>query len=174
MESNAIWGVDFDREYIQSQGLLWRTVAESTTVIAPGVWMVTDFPRIHDLEEPNPRFMVERNGRDVVDDFSDEVMLVLQSAKGLVLVTGCSHPGILNMIDTVRQRFNEPIHALIGGIHLFDASETRVDAVVAALGKLDIAVLGVSHCTGEDASRKLRKITRNYFKNDAGVVLVID
>jgi 7,8-dihydropterin-6-yl-methyl-4-(beta-D-ribofuranosyl)aminobenzene 5'-phosphate synthase len=164
-------GVDFDAAYVRSQGLEWRTVTDDTTEIVKGVWIVTGFTRIHPLEKLNPRFLVEREGHDSVDDFSDEVMLVVESSKSLVLIVGCSHPGIVNMVDTVKARFKAPIYALLGGIHLVDASEERTDWVLKALANREIGTIGVSHCTGEVAGERLRKLISHYSVNAAGHVL---
>ena len=64
------------------------------------------------------------------------------------MVVGCSHPGILNMIDTVTSRFAKPIYLLMGGIHLFDVSKKRQTYVIDELLRNKINCLGVSHCTG--------------------------
>jgi hypothetical protein len=54
----------------------------------------------------------------VADDFADEICLVMETAKGLVVLVGCSHPGILNMISTIHERLHKPIYGVIGGTHL--------------------------------------------------------
>jgi len=164
----AFKGNDFDADYVRSQGIAWRTAADATTEIAKGVWLVTDFARIHPMEQPNPRFHVQRDGQDRVDDFTDEVMLVIESPQGLVLLVGCSHPGIVNMVDTVRTRFNTPIRALLGGIHLMDASDERTAWVLEALTHRGIGTIGVSHCTGQSAADTLRAMVPDFSVNAAG------
>lgn len=163
-------GNDFDAPYVRSQGIEWKTTVGGTTEIAKGVWLVTDFSRIHPMEQLNPRFHVQRDGQDKVDDFSDEVMLVIESSLGLVLLVGCSHPGIVNMVDTVKSRFKAPIRALLGGIHLVDASEERTEWVLDALARRDIGTLGVSHCTGQSAAARLSALVEDFSVNAAGKV----
>lgn len=163
-------GNDFDAAYVRSQGIEWKTAVEGTTEIAKGVWLVTDFSRIHPMEQLNPRFHVLRDGQDRVDDFSDEVMLVIESSQGLVLLVGCSHPGIVNMVDTVKARFKAPIRALLGGIHLVDASEERTEWVLDALARGGIGTLGVSHCTGQSAAARLSALVEDFSVNAAGNV----
>ncbi len=163
-------GNDFDAPYVRSQGIEWRTTTDATTEIAKGIWLVSDFARIHPMEQPNPRFHVVREGQDRMDDFSDEVMLVVGSPQGLVLVVGCSHPGIVNMVDTVKARFTTPIRALLGGIHLTDASEERTDWVLHALANRGIGTIGVSHCTGQSAMQKLGSMIPDFSVNAAGHV----
>ena len=99
--------------------------------------------------------------------------MVLDSPQGLVMITGCSHPGILNMIDAVDARFSKPLYALIGGIHLYDATPERRKVVTKGLADRAITLLGVSHCTGEEASGMLETSYPGYFANLAGTVTVI-
>jgi 7,8-dihydropterin-6-yl-methyl-4-(beta-D-ribofuranosyl)aminobenzene 5'-phosphate synthase len=77
------------------------------------------------------------------------------------------------MIDSVRSRFPKPLYALIGGIHLYDAAPERRDAVVHQLIAQDIPLLGVSHCTGDEASAILKERFPGYFANMAGTVTTI-
>ena len=89
------------------------------------------------------------------------------------MIVGCSHPGILSMIESVSERFSRPLYALIGGIHLYDADEGRRRMVLDALIEKKIPLLGVSHCTGDDAINYLEEHYPNYFLNSAGTVTTI-
>ena len=166
-------GIDFDQQYIESHNIAWKTVTEDMVEIEKGVWVVTNFERTHKIEKLNPHFQVVRNGIGVLDEFHDEVMLVVESTKGLVLIVGCSHPGILNMVDTVRSRFPSHLYALLGGIHLVNASEERMDEVVSTLDSFGIDRIGVSHCTGDEASMRLNQAIDGYFVNEAGFSLTL-
>lgn len=167
-------GYDFDRALLDSHHVSWHSMCNDTVMVRPGIWLLSSFDRIHPMEQPNPRFLVDRGlGPKAIDDFSDEVALVLDSPKGMVMITGCSHPGILNMIDSVSTRFAKPLYALFGGIHLFDASPERRDLVIQGLIERAIPMLGVSHCTGDQAEAVLDSRYPGYFANMAGVVTVI-
>lgn len=167
-------GFDFDRKFLDSHQVSWHTVCTDTVMVRSGVWLVSSFARMHPMERANPRFLVEKpKDGTVTDDFDDEIALVMDSPHGLVMIAGCSHPGILNMVDSVSARFAKPIHMLIGGIHLYDASPERRNLVVHGLIERGIPHLGVSHCTGEAASEMLRASCPGYFANRAGTVTVI-
>lgn len=59
-----------------------------------------------------------RNGAFTVDTFSDEILLAIDTLKGLVIILGCSHPGIKNMLDAVRRLLGKPVYAVLGGLIL--------------------------------------------------------
>ena len=63
----------------------------------------------------------------------------------------CSHPGILNMIETVHERLNRPVYAVFGGTHLVEADEARVKSTVEQLCGMGLKILGLSHCSGAQA-----------------------
>jgi 7,8-dihydropterin-6-yl-methyl-4-(beta-D-ribofuranosyl)aminobenzene 5'-phosphate synthase len=161
---------DIDAKQIYQQNIMWHTVCNDVVMIHPGIWLVTNFDRIHAIEKPNPRFFLEEGDHRIIDPFNDEISLVVDCPQGLLMVAGCSHPGILNMVDTVRSRFSRPLFALIGGIHLYDASDERRKAVVAGLIDRKIPHVGVSHCTGDEAAEMLKTSCEGFFVNCAGQV----
>ncbi|MDE7197515.1 MAG: MBL fold metallo-hydrolase, partial [Lachnospiraceae bacterium] len=85
----------------------------------------------------------------------DEVCLGIESGKGLVMVVGCRHPGILNMIRSVRERFGQPVYAVFGGSHLVEADEERLLETMKILKDMGIALAGFNHCTGDTAQSRL-------------------
>ena len=93
----------------------------------------------------------------VEDEFPDEVCLVIEDVKGLIVIAGCSHPGILNMIESVRERFGKPVYAVFGGSHLVEADEARLAETMKILGDMGIAIAGFNHCTGDVAQECLAK-----------------
>ncbi|MBN2873560.1 MAG: MBL fold metallo-hydrolase, partial [Spirochaetales bacterium] len=120
-----------------------------------------------------PRFKLLDGDRFVPDLFNDEVMVVVDTPKGLVALLGCSHPGMRTMLDAVKTRFNKPIYAVLGGTHLVEATEEGMAASIEYLKNSDIGAIGVSHCTGPDAMRVLDASERRYFHNRTGSSLVI-
>ena len=72
----------------------------------------------------NARLLAGPEGNRLQDDFTDELTLVLRTGDGLVVVTGCSHRGILNIVEQVKTYCPEcPVRALVGGFHLLDKEE---------------------------------------------------
>lgn len=112
-------------------------------------------PRKTTYEDTGGPFYLDSAGRQA-DPISDDMMMIAQVQDGLVVITGCSHSGIINLLDWTQQRFPEiPIKAVIGGFHLVNAAEDRLRKTIAALRKMPIEQLIPCHCTGENAMKQL-------------------
>ena len=82
--------------------------------------------------------------------------LAIETEKGLVILLGCAHSGLINTVEHFRRELGDPrIHAIIGGTHLGPASDEQFAATVDYLKRLDFDQLGVSHCTGQVRSAQL-------------------
>lgn len=116
-------------------------------------FLITNFPRIYPFESISSRFVLEKEGEISQDYFNDESCLVLNTKKGLVVIVGCSHPGILNMLFHVKEIFGSNIYAVLGGTHLVEADEKRINVTLDKFKELDIKFIGLSHCSGEQVQR---------------------
>lgn len=169
-------GNDFGRDYLIEQGVAHTAISKNRVQIAPGIWVVTDFARTHAQERPNPRFVKREEGSSLfqADDFSDEVMLVIETKKGLVALVGCSHPGILNMLDSVEASFGQSIYALLGGTHLVEADESRTKYTMDNFIQRGIALLGISHCSGERAIALSLEHSSINFRSCTGSTIILE
>ncbi|MCI6152106.1 MAG: MBL fold metallo-hydrolase [Fusobacterium perfoetens] len=113
------------------------------------IFLIGNFNRKFDFEKSPNRFVVDDSKEIIKDDFRDEICLVINTEKGLVVITGCSHPGILNILTTIQQRLNKNIYAVFGGTHLVEADEIRCLKTIDEMEKLKINIVGFSHCSGE-------------------------
>ncbi len=77
-----------------------------------------------------------------------EQALMLETAEGVVVLTGCAHPGALEMTRRARQLADRPIHAVLGGFHLGEATDAQLRLVVDGLRGLGVARAGPTHCSG--------------------------
>lgn len=122
-----------------------------------GMWLVRDFEMKNNFEKLNSRFFIGRNSEYYLDRFQDEIALCLETSKGIVIIVGCSHIGIINIVETVKEQFNgKPIRGIIGGTHLIHAEEERLNRTLEELGKLNLEFLAVSHCTGDDNINRIQ------------------
>ena len=82
----------------------------------------------------------------------EEQALVIKTPKGLTIITGCAHPGIVKIAGKVKERFsNEKLYCVIGGFHLKDKQKEEITNVIEKLKVLGISKIGPAHCTGEES-----------------------
>ena len=86
-----------------------------------------------------------------------EQSLVVETDSGLVLVTGCAHPGVVNIARKVKQDFGKPPWLVLGGFHLGHASPEDVKGMIRELQALGITKAGPGHCTGDQAIDQFRQ-----------------
>jgi 7,8-dihydropterin-6-yl-methyl-4-(beta-D-ribofuranosyl)aminobenzene 5'-phosphate synthase len=104
-----------------------------------------------------------------------EQSLVLKTPNGLVIITGCAHPGIVNIAKKAKEVTGERIFLMIGGFHLSGASQSQVEYIVESLLQLGVERVAPCHCSGDQA----RKIFKDSFGDDyidcgAGKVIAIE
>lgn len=125
-------------------------------------------------QEPSCRDGICHMGGYCMDEFREEIALGLITSKGLVLITGCSHVGIINIMRQVKRHMNIPIYSVIGGTHLVAADTERLEKTIEAMEQAGISQIAVSHCTGDTGMCMLReRFGENYIKNNTGNVYVI-
>lgn len=167
-------GSNFDEKYLQDMGMRYRFVDRALTQLLPGVHVVTGFPRIHPDEVINSRFKLERDGAMIDDPFDDEVLIAIDTPEGLLVLLGCSHPGMKNMLEATTALTGRPLYAILGGTHLVEADQNCMSRSLTYLNDRDLKILGVSHCTGQSAMDHLAVSNRRYFHNRTGSSLIID
>ncbi len=92
------------------------------------------------------------------DTTPDDQSLVLETEKGLVLILGCCHAGLVNTVEHVAAMTGRrDIFAVIGGTHLGFCSQEQIAQTVTALRTLGVKKLAASHCTGFAASARLAR-----------------
>jgi 7,8-dihydropterin-6-yl-methyl-4-(beta-D-ribofuranosyl)aminobenzene 5'-phosphate synthase len=91
-----------------------------------------------------------------------EQSLVLRTPKGLVVITGCAHPGIVNIARKAVEFTGEEIYLAIGGFHLVGASPSQISYVAEGLFQLGVKKVAPCHCSGEET----RKLFSDYFGDD--------
>jgi 7,8-dihydropterin-6-yl-methyl-4-(beta-D-ribofuranosyl)aminobenzene 5'-phosphate synthase len=82
-----------------------------------------------------------------------EQSLIVETEAGLIVITGCAHPGIVHIASTARKLRNREIHLILGGFHLGSYSEAELARIVGQLQALGVEKVAPSHCTGDKAIR---------------------
>jgi 7,8-dihydropterin-6-yl-methyl-4-(beta-D-ribofuranosyl)aminobenzene 5'-phosphate synthase len=132
--------------------------------ISDRIQVITGFEKSGFIPSGNASlFISNQSGRLVVDPFDHEICLLIQSGDKQVLLTGCAHSGLGNMIRTVQQSTNvKTIDVVLGGFHLFNPvskktePEANIDRLIVELDGLKQTVFYTGHCTGEKAFRYLK------------------
>ena len=142
------------------------TVTEPAQIF-PDVFLFPEVLGNHPKPAGNNHIFLRNDGDFVLDDFAHEIILAIKEDDELVIFTGCSHNGILNMVDTVSQQFQGvPIKAVVGGFHLVSVppfkfmagSKREVEDLGRSLLNYPIDKAYTGHCTGEKAFRVLKEL----------------
>jgi 7,8-dihydropterin-6-yl-methyl-4-(beta-D-ribofuranosyl)aminobenzene 5'-phosphate synthase len=101
-----------------------------------------------------------------------EQCLTVDTPAGLVVIVGCSHPGIVPMLEQVKRQTGRPLYFVIGGFHLLEEQEDAVRQIAKAMREMGVAHVGATHCTGKMAKSVFRDVFRDrYVRVGAGAVI---
>jgi len=169
-------GIPFKRGYLESLGAVFRLGSEMVD-IGPGVFLTGEIPRDTPFEtgDPNMTAITDEGQAIHPDPLKDDLSLIIQTDKGLVLVLGCAHAGMINIIEYALEHMDDDrIYAIIGGTHLGFSDGEQFDATVGALERYRIERIGVSHCTGlEKAALLHARLKEKFFFSCVGAVLEV-
>ena len=102
----------------------------------------------------------------------NEQSLIVKTNKGIVVVTGCSHPGIINIIKKAQEIMGEEIYLVFGGFHLKDHSIKATKEIISQFRKLGVKKCGATHCTGDKQINLFKEAYGNdYIEMGTGRVL---
>jgi len=150
-------GPPFCRAEAEAAGAIMLDCIGPTT-IAPGVMTTGEVARLETFEKVEG-FWTVKDGQYCIDNIPDDQSLVINiEDKGLAVITGCAHAGIINTIKHAQKITGvEELYAVIGGFHLMGADKKRIDATAEALRGLDPAIVRPGHCTGHRAVCRLQE-----------------
>lgn len=128
------------------------------TELAPGLTLVTDIPRLPGNFQAVQGFSLDPGGLEP-DSVPDDAFLVLDTARGPVVILGCCHSGLANSLAAAAERLGlARVHAVLGGLHLFQAGPEAVRQAAQALAEHGVERLLAGHCTGTDRLAALRAL----------------
>ncbi len=163
-------GVDFDEAYLKENNIKVEYIDTDEYKLSNQVSLFSNFDKNYEVF--NPSMQVKTGDTYKTDEFVEEVAIAIDTNKGIVILTGCSHNGIMNIVDTIQKRTGKNIYAVVGGTHLIDADEARIQKTIQDFRDLGVEKVGVSHCTGPKAMEMFEKIAPDMsFINSTGVVL---
>lgn len=148
-------GNPFRESEVESKGGI-LVKAKNPVTLFDGLMTTGEIVRRTPYEKPKGFWTIseERYVKDEVLD--DQAVIADLRDKGLVVVTGCAHSGIINTILHSREITGvKKVHAVLGGFHLVDADENKMNQTIESLREFDVSLLMPGHCTGYKAVNKL-------------------
>jgi 7,8-dihydropterin-6-yl-methyl-4-(beta-D-ribofuranosyl)aminobenzene 5'-phosphate synthase len=149
-------GLPYKKKYLESLGanFIFNT---NFIEVEKGVFLTGEVPRKTPFEKPDPVLFAEIDGKISQDVFSDDQSLILDSERGLILILGCAHSGMINIINYVTERTGkDKFYAIVGGTHLDFLTPEQLEESIKTLKKIKIEKIGVCHCTGMRAAFRLQ------------------
>ena len=150
-------GIPFTREHLVHLGADFRSVEEPLELV-PNLWISGPVPRETNYEEGDSRLVIPENCEEEAccagtafqkDPLQDDMAIYVRCSKGLVVLGGCAHSGIINMVNHgLKVTASIKVHGLLGGTHLGPTLEPQQNATMAALEWFNPDFVASNHCTG--------------------------
>ena len=145
-------GTEFEKSKVEN-----FEAAETVIAAAAGIYNTGEIPAPRD-SYINPRYLVKKDGENRTDPFNDDTSLYLETESGIVILLGCSHKGVKNIVDEIKAEIGDrKIAAIIGGMHLKRAENEQIESLVEYFRKIDFKLLVPMHCTGRQASVRFKE-----------------
>jgi 7,8-dihydropterin-6-yl-methyl-4-(beta-D-ribofuranosyl)aminobenzene 5'-phosphate synthase len=161
---------------LEKAGAIFDERQEASTISSDRILVTGHVARVTDFEKGSPGLEANVDGTWVADPFEDDQGIAIKlKGKGLVIIGGCSHAGIINTIEHVRNiTETKDVYAVMGGFHLGNSSETLIDQTVAAMQAIGPDIVIPMHCTGWHAiNRFADKMPDQFLLNSVGTTYVL-
>lgn len=133
-------------------------VHDAPIELMPGIWFSGPVPRVHSEKNYPVQRTLLQSGQIRPDTIPEDAALIADTGSGLVVLTGCGHAGIINIAEHARRVVHPaPLEAVIGGLHLFNASEEAVTWTAGKLRQFGLKHLLAGHCTGLETTWQIRE-----------------
>jgi 7,8-dihydropterin-6-yl-methyl-4-(beta-D-ribofuranosyl)aminobenzene 5'-phosphate synthase len=161
---------DIRAQYLATGGSF--IVHDGPTELLPGVWFTGPVPRPNNEKNWFPGLSLDTPSGRIEDYVPEDSPLLFDTAEGTVILTGCGHAGVINIVEYARRLLGaQPLIAIVGGIHLFAASDATLAWTASKLKEYGLQNLLAAHCTGFEATYRLRQLTG--LKRETAVVAAV-
>ncbi|WP_299980857.1 MBL fold metallo-hydrolase [Desulfobacula sp.] len=147
-------GTRFSQEYLESNMNAKFHFKKEFSKISNDIFFSGVIPRQTDFERQDKRLLVKEGQSFIQDPLHDDASLLIETSSGPVILTGCAHSGIVNIMNHFSKKTGyKSFHAVIGGTHLgFLNSDKQLEKTMDAFAQYDLKLIAVSHCTGNEAA----------------------
>ena len=164
-----------NKEWIKNKDKQRLFLTKKPTKIFKNIWVTGEVPRINEIEKVEEKYCLNKdiNQHDIL---IDDQSMFFYSNSGIVVLLGCCHSGIGNTLDYISELTGEKeIYAVIGGMHLSNASRERLDFSAKILKKYKVKLFAPCHCTGQKSSAYLfSKNQKNFNECYTGKTFIIN
>jgi 7,8-dihydropterin-6-yl-methyl-4-(beta-D-ribofuranosyl)aminobenzene 5'-phosphate synthase len=155
------------------------------TGVRPTIYLPPSFPpsfkrrtgKITEITEVTPGQSIAP-GLCTTGEMNDgiaEQSLVIQTSKGLIIVTGCAHPGIVKIIKRAKSLFDAPVYLVMGGFHLSSKHRIAMMAILSDFRRLGVNKVAPSHCTGDRSIAMFAEAYgKNFIQSGAGKIIHVE
>lgn len=149
-------------------------ISDESFMMSENVGFINNIPRLHETPKANRTLFQMNEGGEILDDFKHEAALAIKRHNGLIVFSGCSHNGVLNILKACSAYMNESVVSFcIGGTHLLDSdsrNQYESNSEIVEIGKTIISCfpqmkLVTGHCTGQNAKNILGEIMGDRFSS---------
>lgn len=149
-------GMPHSRDQLETAGASF-TLTKEFREIAPGMFLTGEVPRATAFETGDQGLYCDCTGQDL-DTTPDDQSLMLKTERGLVVILGCCHAGLVNTLEHIAYLSGRrDIYAVIGGTHLGFCGQVQLERTISALKEWGVQKVAASHCTGFAASARLSR-----------------
>jgi 7,8-dihydropterin-6-yl-methyl-4-(beta-D-ribofuranosyl)aminobenzene 5'-phosphate synthase len=150
-------GCQFTQDELEQLGATF-VFMDHTTEVSPGLWFVTGIDPDPAKIPNDARPVISQGEKFVRDPLKDDASLLLETDGDPILVLGCAHAGVFNILDHIRENMGiTKLRAILGGTHLMFFEPKDVHRAIDKFEEFSIDLVGVSHCTGFQAAIELSK-----------------
>jgi 7,8-dihydropterin-6-yl-methyl-4-(beta-D-ribofuranosyl)aminobenzene 5'-phosphate synthase len=126
-------------------------------LLANNVYLTGRVPMVNNYEVAATQLFTKVGGDLECDLVSDEQSMIIVGNNGLVVLVGCAHPGIINIIDYAKKITGvSKVQAVVGGTHLMFHAQDQITATISALSEISPSIIATAHCTGMKANGLLQ------------------
>jgi 7,8-dihydropterin-6-yl-methyl-4-(beta-D-ribofuranosyl)aminobenzene 5'-phosphate synthase len=144
---------DSVKKAIHDHEIIWT---ELPTQVFDGIGLTGQVPRVNNFEDAGGLFFLDDDCGEP-DSLLDDQALFIESSKGMIVVFGCAHAGVVNTLQRISDiNRGKHFYAVMGGMHLINADPERIEKTITTFREYNLQKIGPAHCAGGNAVERIR------------------
>jgi len=153
LEHRPIGMPEAAKKAVRSHEVVWT---KTSTQVFQGITVTGQIPRVNNFEDVGGAFFLDEDCQKP-DELLDDQTLFIELPRGLVIVFGCAHAGVVNTLHRIADLSQRKhFYAVMGGMHLLRASKSRIERTITVFREYNLQKIGPAHCTGSSAVKKFK------------------